>query len=185
MLGDRVLLLHGKMKGEEKDQIINSLKTGEANLLVSTIVVEVGVDVTDATFMVIENAERFGLAQLHQLRGRVGRGQEKSFCALISSEDVSEKAVKRLEYISSNTNGFKVAEYDLKMRGPGALTGLEQSGFRNDPYFILAARYGELVERAGQCVTDVFKDEDRKFADSVDKIFEKFFMESYNRYRTG
>ena len=185
VLGDRVLLLHGKMKGEEKDQIINSLKTGEANLLVSTIVVEVGVDVTDATFMVIENAERFGLAQLHQLRGRVGRGQEKSFCALISSEDVSEKAVKRLEYISSNTNGFKVAEYDLKMRGPGALTGLEQSGFRNDPYFILAARYGELVERAGQCVTDVFKDQDRKFADSVDKIFEKFFMESYNRYRTG
>jgi len=185
ILGDKVMLLHGKMKGDEKDRIINSLKTGEANLLVSTIVVEVGVDITDATFMVIENAERFGLAQLHQLRGRVGRGLEKSFCALISSKDVSSRAVKRLEYLSANTNGFKVAEYDLKTRGPGALTGLEQSGFRNDPYFILAARYGELVEKAGQCVIDVFKDKDSDFCGSVDKIFEKFFVESYNLYRTG
>lgn len=186
VLGDKVLLLHGKMKGEEKGQIINSLKSGEANLLVSTIVVEVGVDVTDATFMVVENAERFGLAQLHQLRGRVGRGDEKSFCALISSEDVSSKAVKRLEYISKNTNGFKVAEYDLKTRGPGALTGLEQSGFRNDPYFILAARYGDLVEKATQCVSEVFiEQKNSSFAVSVDKIFDKFFVESYNRFRTG
>jgi len=186
VLGQKVLLLHGKMKGEEKDHIINCLKSGEANLLVSTIVVEVGVDITDATFMVIENAERFGLAQLHQLRGRVGRGHEKSFCALISSEDVSGKAVKRLEYISNNTNGFKVAEYDLKTRGPGALTGLEQSGFRNDPYFILAARYGDLVEKATQCVSEVFLEQkNTPFAESVDKIFDKFFVESYNRFRTG
>lgn len=185
VLGDRVLLLHGKMKGEEKDNIINALKTGEANLLVSTIVVEVGVDITDATFMVIENAERFGLAQLHQLRGRVGRGQEKSFCALISSDDISSKAVSRLEYLAKNTNGFKVAEYDLKMRGPGALTGLEQSGFRNDPYFILAARYGELVEKAGESVKELFNAGEDDFSKSVDRIFEKFFLESYNLYRTG
>ena len=185
ILGNRVLLLHGKMKGEEKDNIINALKTGDANLLVSTIVVEVGVDITDATFMVIENAERFGLAQLHQLRGRVGRGHEKSFCALISSGDVSERAVNRLKYIAGNTNGFKVAEYDLKMRGPGALTGLEQSGFRNDPYFILAARYGELVEKAGESVKALFKAGKDDFSKSVDRIFEKFFLESYNLYRTG
>ncbi len=185
-MGEKVLLLHGKMKGEEKDSVINYIKEGKANMVVSTIVVEVGVDITDATFMVIENAERFGLAQLHQLRGRVGRGDKKSFCALISGEDLSEKAERRLKYISGTENGFKIAEYDLKMRGPGALTGLEQSGFKNDPYFLLAARYGEMVEKAGQMAKKVLMAPD--FKDSlktVEAVFDNFYRTSYDRFKTS
>ncbi|MGI6394722.1 MAG: ATP-dependent DNA helicase RecG [bacterium] len=185
VLGEKVLLLHGKMKGEEKSKIIESLKSGFVNLLVSTIVVEVGIDVTDATFMVIENSERFGLAQLHQLRGRVGRGEKKSFCALISSENVGDKAEKRLEFMSKTENGFKIAEFDLKSRGPGALTGLEQSGFKNDPYFMLAATHGELVEKAGRAVKKIFEQNQIEMTKYLSKVFEQFFKESFNRFKTG
>ncbi|HOG43426.1 MAG TPA: helicase-related protein, partial [bacterium] len=185
VLGDKVLLLHGKMKGDEKSAVIEKLKSGFANLLVSTIVVEVGVDVTDASFMVIENAERFGLAQLHQLRGRVGRGEKKSFCALISSEEVGGKADKRLEFIAKTENGFKIAEYDLKTRGPGAMTGLEQSGFRNDPYFMLAAVHGDLVERAGSAVKKIFAGKNIEMIKYLEKVFDQFFKESFNRFKTG
>jgi ATP-dependent DNA helicase RecG len=185
VLGERVFLIHGKMKGDEKSAVIEKLKSGVANLLVSTIVVEVGVDVTDASFMVIENAERFGLAQLHQLRGRVGRGEKKSFCALISSEEVGGKADKRLESIAKTENGFKIAEYDLKTRGPGAMTGLEQSGFRNDPYFLLAAVHGDLVERAGSAVKKIFAGKNIEMIKYLEKVFDQFFKESFNRFKTG
>ena len=185
VLGEKALLLHGKMKGEEKSSIIDMLKTGAANLLVSTIVVEVGVDITDATFMVIENAERFGLAQLHQLRGRVGRGGKKSFCALVSGKDVGSKADRRLEFIAKTQNGFKIAEYDLKARGPGALTGLEQSGFKNDPYFMLAAAHGELVERAGIAAKEVITGGNSDLTKYLEKVFDQFFKESFNRFKTG
>ena len=120
-------LLHGKMKPKEKDTIMENFRKGEIKLLVSTTVVEVGVDVPNATVMVIEQAERFGLAQLHQLRGRVGRGSEESFCFLISNSK-KDIAKARLEIMESTTDGFKLAEEDLKLRGPGQFFGETQHG---------------------------------------------------------
>lgn len=185
ILDEKVQLLHGKMKGSQKTEMIDKLKEGDANLLVSTIVVEVGVDITDASFMVIENAERFGLAQLHQLRGRVGRGEKKSFCALISSDGVGDKADKRLEFIAKTENGFKIAEYDLKTRGPGAFTGFDQSGFKNDPYFMLAAAYGEFVEKAGAAAKKILGGKNNDLKQYLEKVFEQFFKESFERFKTG
>ncbi len=110
--------LHGKMKGKEKDEIMASFANGEIDILVSTTVIEVGVNVPNATLMIVENAERFGLSQLHQLRGRVGRGKEKSYCVLVS-ESQSENALKRLEIMKNCSNGYEIAKFDLEMRGPG------------------------------------------------------------------
>lgn len=123
----RVGLLHGRMKSDEKDQVMNRFRAREFDILVSTTVVEVGVDVPNATIMVIQNADRFGLAQLHQLRGRVGRGEHQSYCAFIA-DPVSEEGVERMQVISSTTDGFKIAEEDLRFRGPGDFIGSRQSG---------------------------------------------------------
>ena len=120
-------LLHGKMRPKEKDLIMENFRAGEINLLVATTVVEVGVDVPNATVMVVENAERFGLAQLHQLRGRVGRGSEKSFCILIS-DGKAANSKERLQAMETTTDGFKLADIDLKLRGPGQFFGEAQHG---------------------------------------------------------
>ncbi|WP_333659526.1 ATP-dependent DNA helicase RecG [Meiothermus cerbereus] len=123
----RIDLLHGKMKVEEKDAVMERFKQGAFDLLVSTTVIEVGVDIPQATLMIIENAERFGLAQLHQLRGRVGRGGLESYCILIAGE-TSKRTMERLRVIEESTDGFYIAEQDLRLRGPGELRGLRQSG---------------------------------------------------------
>ena len=123
----RFALLHGKMKEKEKDEVMTAFKNGEYDCLVSTTVIEVGVDVPNATIMVIYNADRFGLSQLHQLRGRVGRGSEKSYCFLLSDTD-SETAKERLLTLKNTTDGFKIAEKDLEMRGGGDFLGTRQSG---------------------------------------------------------
>lgn len=123
----RFALLHGKMKDREKSEIMQAFKEKRYDCLVSTTVIEVGIDVPDATIMVIYNAERFGLSQLHQLRGRVGRGDKKSYCFLLLGSDSSE-ARERLSVIKNNTDGFKIAEYDLQMRGGGDFLGTRQSG---------------------------------------------------------
>ncbi|MBR6014433.1 MAG: ATP-dependent DNA helicase RecG [Selenomonadaceae bacterium] len=120
-------LLHGKMKSKEKDEIMEKFRAGEIKLLVSTTVVEVGVDIPNASVMVVENAERFGLAQLHQLRGRVGRGSDKSYCILISDSDKGN-AQERLDIMETTTDGFKLAEKDLQLRGPGQFFGEAQHG---------------------------------------------------------
>ncbi|MBE6852557.1 MAG: ATP-dependent DNA helicase RecG [Ruminococcus sp.] len=120
-------LLHGKMTAQEKDTVMNDFKEGRTDILVSTTVVEVGVDVPNAVVMMIEDADRFGLSQLHQLRGRVGRGKEKSYCILVT-ENHSEEAKKRLKIISSLTDGFRISEEDLKLRGPGDFFGNKQHG---------------------------------------------------------
>lgn len=120
-------LLHGKMSDIEKNDVMTKFVKGEIKILVSTSVIEVGVDVPNATIMVIENAERFGLAQLHQLRGRVGRGDKQSYCFLIVSE-AGEEAWDRLQFFASTTDGFKIAEYDLRLRGPGEFFGTRQHG---------------------------------------------------------
>jgi ATP-dependent DNA helicase RecG len=121
-------LLHGRLKPDDKEQIMQKFRSGETQVLVATTVIEVGVDVPNANLMIIEHAERFGLSQLHQLRGRVGRGSAKSFCVLILGYAVGEDARERTQIMEQTTDGFKIAEYDLQLRGPGEFMGTRQSG---------------------------------------------------------
>ena len=121
------LFLHGKMKPKEKNEIMETFAANEIQVLVSTTVVEVGVNVPNATVMMVENAERFGLAQLHQLRGRVGRGEYQSYCIFIQGSD-EETTSKRLDILNKSNDGFYIAGEDLKLRGPGDLFGIRQSG---------------------------------------------------------
>ncbi|WP_275791101.1 ATP-dependent DNA helicase RecG [Pararhizobium gei] len=146
-LGDRVGLVHGRMNGAEKDAVMLAFKAGDIRLLVATTVVEVGVDVPDATIMVIEHAERFGLAQLHQLRGRVGRGEEASTCILLYKGPLSENGRARLSILRETEDGFLIAEEDLKLRGEGELLGTRQSG---TPGFRIASleAHADLLEIA-------------------------------------
>ena len=123
----RIALIHGQMKGSEKEAVMASFARGEADVLVATTVIEVGVDVPNATLMVVEDADRFGLSQLHQLRGRVGRGGSKSYC-ILTSQSKNQETLQRLKALCKTTDGFKIAEEDLKMRGPGDFFGSRQSG---------------------------------------------------------
>jgi ATP-dependent DNA helicase RecG len=142
----RIEMLHGKMSGEEKDDIMDRFRHHHSDLLVSTTVIEVGVDIPNATVMIIENAERFGLSQLHQLRGRVGRGQHESFCILVAG-DRSRKTQHRLEVIEKYTDGFVIAEKDLELRGPGEIRGTRQSGM---PDLVLGdlTQDGDIIEKS-------------------------------------
>jgi len=145
--GDAVGLIHGRMAGRDKDDAMLAFKAGDTRILVATTVVEVGVDVPDATIMVIEHAERFGLAQLHQLRGRVGRGDQASNCVLLYKGPLSETATRRLTILRDTEDGFRIAEEDLKLRGEGELLGSRQSG---TPGFQVARLdvHGDLLETA-------------------------------------
>jgi len=125
----RVEIISGKTPAKKKEKILTNFRSGEIRLLISTTVIEVGIDVKDSTIMVIENADKYGLAQLHQLRGRVGRGEQQSFCYLQSSENITDNGKKRLQTIVSTDDGFQIAETDLDMRGGGIVSGFEQSGF--------------------------------------------------------
>jgi ATP-dependent DNA helicase RecG len=126
--GLRLGLLHGRMDADEKEIIMRRFQRREIDVLISTTVIEVGVDVPNATMMVIEHAERFGLAQMHQLRGRVGRGSAKSYCILMTGGKISEPAVERLAAMVRTQNGFELAELDLQLRGPGEFFGTRQAG---------------------------------------------------------
>ena len=124
----RVALLHGRMKSAEKDEVMRSFRANETQILVATTVIEVGVDVPNATVMVIEHAERFGLSQLHQLRGRVGRGAAESYCILLAQYEQTEDARERLKIMEETSDGFKIAEKDLEIRGMGEILGTRQHG---------------------------------------------------------
>ena len=121
-------LVHGRMKPEEKDAVMESFEAGDTDILISTTVVEVGVDVPNATVMVVEHAERFGLAQLHQLRGRVGRGGHQSYCILMVGAGATDEARERIQVLADTNDGFVIAEKDLEMRGPGEFLGVRQHG---------------------------------------------------------
>jgi ATP-dependent DNA helicase RecG len=127
----QISILHGQMKPADKDIEMDRFVKGETNIMVATTVIEVGVNVPNASVMIIESAERFGLSQLHQLRGRVGRGAEQSYCILMTSHKLSQDAKTRLETMVSTSDGFEIAEVDLKLRGPGDLMGTQQSGVLN------------------------------------------------------
>ncbi|MCB1882354.1 MAG: ATP-dependent DNA helicase RecG, partial [Gammaproteobacteria bacterium] len=131
----RVGLLHGRMKAAEKDAVMQAFHRGEIRVLVSTTVIEVGVDNPNATVMIVDHAERFGLSQLHQLRGRVGRGRERSWCILIAGHELSAEGRERLETMARTNDGFEIAETDLRMRGSGDFFGVRQSGM---PMFKIA-----------------------------------------------
>ena len=149
LAGLRLGLLHGRLDSDDKEVIMRRFQRGEIDVLVSTTVIEVGVDVPNASVMVIEHAERFGLAQLHQLRGRVGRGAAKSYCILMTGPKVSEQAEERLNAMVRTQDGFELAELDLAMRGPGEFFGTRQAGL---PDFRVAnlLRDRELLELAKQ-----------------------------------
>jgi ATP-dependent DNA helicase RecG len=149
----RIAALHGKMDGKEKDAVMSLMNSGEIDILVSTTVIEVGVDVPNATIMLIEDADRFGLSQIHQLRGRVGRGSAQSFCILITSNR-TEAVKERLRYLSSTTDGFKIAEYDLETRGAGDFLGSRQHGLPKLKTSAAASK--ELIENAETAAESLF-----------------------------
>ncbi len=143
-----IAFVHGRMKPAAKDRQMEEFVSGRARILVATTVIEVGVNVPNATVMVIENAERFGLSQLHQLRGRVGRGADKSYCILMTKHKIGADTRKRLELMTHTTDGFVIAEEDMKMRGPGDIEGTQQSGIAFDLRIASLARDGEIIQMA-------------------------------------
>lgn len=151
--------VHGKMKPAEKDAEMQRFVSGETQIMVATTVIEVGVNVPNASVMVIENAERFGLSQLHQLRGRVGRGADQSYCILVTTYKLTEETRKRLEIMVQTNDGFEIAEADLKLRGPGDLEGTQQSGVAFDLKIADIARDGQLLQYVREVASRVV-DED-------------------------
>jgi ATP-dependent DNA helicase RecG len=157
----KISKMHGKMKSSEKEEEMRMFVNGDTQILVATTVIEVGVNVPNASVMVILDAQRFGLSQLHQLRGRVGRGAKQSFCILVTNHKLSEETRKRIDIMCDTNDGFKIAEADLKLRGPGDLEGTQQSGIAFDLKIADIARDGQIVQMA--------RDEAQKIIDNDPK----------------
>jgi ATP-dependent DNA helicase RecG len=151
-------ILHGKMKSKDKDFEMQRFVRGETKIMVATTVIEVGVNVPNASVMVIENAERFGLSQLHQLRGRVGRGAEQSYCILMTDYKISKETRLRIETMCKTNDGFEIAEVDLQLRGPGDITGTQQSGLM-DLLVANLAQDGEILKAARQSAEAILQED--------------------------
>jgi ATP-dependent DNA helicase RecG len=156
-----ISMVHGKLKPAEKDAEMQLFKEGKTQIMVATTVIEVGVDVPNASVMIIESAERFGLSQLHQLRGRVGRGAEQSYCLLMSSYKISNESRKRLETMVRTNDGFEIAEVDMQLRGPGDLEGTQQSGIGFSLKIANLGRDGEILQHARNQASDLLDDDPR------------------------
>jgi ATP-dependent DNA helicase RecG len=183
----RLDLLHGRMKGSEKEKIMRRFREGETQALVSTPVVEVGLDVPNATVMLVEHSERFGLSQLHQLRGRIGRGGHDSFCLLVSSDKKSEEAKERIRLLASTTDGFKISEYDMQLRGPGEFFGTRQHGLPELRYADLAKDFG-LVRKAREAAFKLVEADPkftRKDNRTVRETFEGKYKDRLRLLRAG
>jgi ATP-dependent DNA helicase RecG len=170
--------LHGRIPAPDKQSIMERFRRGETSALVSTTVIEVGVDVPNATIMLIENAERFGLAQLHQLRGRIGRGEHKSYCILLSAEK-SEETVAKLAVLENTSDGFEVAEADWSMRGPGDLLGTAQSG-------LPALKLGDLkkdaqIMRRARAAATLIMENDPELKTRENQRFRRLIVEEHGR----
>lgn len=155
----RVCKVHGKMKPAEKEEQMQRFVSGEAQIMVATTVIEVGVNVPNASVMVVENAERFGLSQLHQLRGRVGRGADQSYCILVTKYELSKETRKRIEIMVDTNDGFEIAEADLKLRGPGDLEGTQQSGMPFELKIADLARDGQLLQHVREVAQQVLEED--------------------------
>ena len=171
----RMSKVHGKMKPKEKEEEMQKFVSGETQILVATTVIEVGVNVPNASVMVILDAQRFGLSQLHQLRGRVGRGADQSFCVLVTTYKLSEETRKRIDIMCETNDGFRIAEADLKLRGPGDLEGTQQSGMAFDLKIANIARDGQLVQMA--------RDEAQKIIDDDPQCQSPKYQLLWNRLR--
>ena len=176
----KVRMLHGRMKAAEKEEVMREFASGEAQILMATTVIEVGVNVPNASVMVIESAERFGLSQLHQLRGRVGRGAEQSYCVLVSSYKLSADTRKRLEVMVNSTDGFEIAEADLRLRGHGDLEGTRQSGEGIDLKIANLAADGQLLQYARDIAAqildedpDLLSEQHRILSERLKTLFER------------
>ena len=165
----KVAIVHGQQNAEVKNFNMDAFVAGRANILVSTTVIEVGVDVPNASVMVIESAQRFGLSQLHQLRGRVGRGAEESYCILVHDYKTSAEAKKRLELMCATNDGFEIAEEDMKMRGPGDLEGTQQSGLPIKLGIASLAKDGRMLNEARNYAEKVL-DADPKLEAPVNRL---------------
>jgi ATP-dependent DNA helicase RecG len=151
----KVGMVHGQMKPAVKDAEMQRFVSGETQILVATTVIEVGVNVPNASVMVIQDAQRFGLSQLHQLRGRVGRGADQSYCILVTGFELARDTRRRIQIMTETNDGFEIAEEDLKLRGPGDLEGTQQSGIAFDLHLANLARDGQLVQLARDTATYV------------------------------
>ncbi len=152
-----VVMVHGKMKAKEKEAAMQRFVSGEAQVMVATTVIEVGVNVPNASVMVIESAERFGLSQLHQLRGRVGRGADQSYCVLVTGYNLSQDTRKRIEIMCDTTDGFQIAEADMQLRGPGDMEGTQQSGLAFDLHIASLAQDGQLLQFARDIAKEILE----------------------------
>ncbi len=166
----RISMVHGQMKAADKDLQMQRFQSGETQILVATTVIEVGVNVPNASVMVIQNAERFGLSQLHQLRGRVGRGADQSFCLLLTRNELTKDTRLRIETMVSTNDGFRIAEADLQLRGPGDLEGTQQSGLPFDLHIASLSTDGRLLELARQAALAIL-DKDPLLQDEYNRIY--------------
>ena len=179
----KVCMVHGKMKPAEKDAEMQKFVSGEAHIMVATTVIEVGVNVPNASVMIIENAERFGLSQLHQLRGRVGRGADQSYCILMTSHKLSQETRKRLEIMVRTNDGFEISEADLQLRGPGDMEGTQQSGIAFDLKIANIAKDGQILQLARDIANKILdKDPELSLTENyvLNRQLQKIFKKKIN-----